>query len=215
MEAQVLAGNYMNAARLLAVELLAVELLAVELLASLLLAGCLSLPVSSGAGLQSTVAGLQTQVAGLSTQNAQDAAAISYLSTRVNQGLQSVQPDASTPVPEVSAGAGVLLEGGACCVGGAAGEPLEIRAAFQTDVPGLEHPVNEMRVLAGGGVFSAEDFVGLAWEAYTDSRVFTYIPPLNWSGYYVCVQYRDAQGNETGVFCDDISVEGNPPEAAP
>jgi hypothetical protein len=33
---------------------------------------------------------------------------------------------------------------------------------------------------------------------------------LNWTGFYVCVQYQDEHGNVSPVYRDDISVEGVP-----
>ena len=38
---------------------------------------------------------------------------------------------------------------------------------------------------------------------------------LNWVGFYQRVQYRDALGNLSSVYCDDISLEGNPPPPTP
>ena len=33
---------------------------------------------------------------------------------------------------------------------------------------------------------------------------------LNWTSSGIAVQYRDAQGNLSPVYCDDIAVEGHP-----
>jgi hypothetical protein len=74
----------------------------------------------------------------------------------------------------------------------------------------MDSILTEMRVRSGGRLFNELDFEGLSWEPFTAMMTFTYEPPINWSGFYVCVQYRDADGSSTGVFCDDISVEGSP-----
>jgi hypothetical protein len=39
--------------------------------------------------------------------------------------------------------------------------------------------------------------------------------PINWTGFYVSVQYRDAEGNLSPVVCDDISIEGHSPTPTP
>jgi hypothetical protein len=39
--------------------------------------------------------------------------------------------------------------------------------------------------------------------------------PVNWTGFYVSVQYRDADGNLSPVYDDDVSVEGQPPTLTP
>jgi hypothetical protein len=38
---------------------------------------------------------------------------------------------------------------------------------------------------------------------------------IKWVGYYVCVQYRDAMGNISLIYSDDISVEDIPVSPTP
>jgi hypothetical protein len=55
------------------------------------------------------------------------------------------------------------------------------------------------------------DLSTVAWEPFAAFKNFSYtIFAINWVGYYVDVQYRDAAGNISPVYCDDISIEGMP-----
>jgi hypothetical protein len=104
----------------------------------------------------------------------------------------------------------VLLEDGRCCVGGLEGSTVNIKAVFEARSPFGE--VTDMRVANGGGQCLTEgEMSAVPWEPFTAEKTYQFAGiPINWVGYYVSVQYRDAQGNLSPVYCDDISVEGMP-----
>ena len=69
-----------------------------------------------------------------------------------------------------------------------------------------------MRVRAGGGgCAKAGELDAIAWEPFVKNKTYSYASiPINWSGYYVSVQFRDASGAISPIACDDVSVEGMP-----
>jgi hypothetical protein len=105
----------------------------------------------------------------------------------------------------------VVIEGGRCCAGGQAGSTISITAAFTATSPLAE--VKEMRTVDryGGGCLKENDMASVPWEPFAPSKIFSVRPAINWIGFYVSVQYHDAMGNLSPVYCDDISVEGSPP----
>jgi len=118
----------------------------------------------------------------------------------------------NTPGPNTVTGS-VVVAGGACCMGGVAGSPLNINAAFSaTSTAGA---VTQMRVTTRYGGGCVADLSAVAWEPFATSKTFTITVAINWVGFYVSVQYRDAAGNLSPVYCDDVSVEGFPPTFTP
>jgi hypothetical protein len=105
----------------------------------------------------------------------------------------------------------VLLEGGACCTGGRAGDTIHIDAEFEASSPYAA--VVDMRVATryGFGCLTEAELTHADWEPFVAAKSFPITVGLNWIGYYVTVQYRDAAGHISPVYCDDISVEGMPP----
>jgi len=101
----------------------------------------------------------------------------------------------------------VVLNDGNCCTGGKAGSTIGINVEFAaTSIYGK---VTEMRV--GTDMCFAETDPGAAtWEPFATSKTIQVYVTINWTGFYVGVQYRDEQGNLSPVYCDDISVEGMP-----
>ena len=166
-------------------------------------------------GLEATVVALESQVAGLSTRSAHDGVVISYLATRVGAVIQTPLPADTRPTPYRPLLGEVVLEEGKCCVGGAAGDTVEIKAAFAASNPESGAAVTEMRVRTGMGPFKENDLEEAEWQDFVPEKIFSYTLPLNWTGFYVCVQYRDADGLLSGIFCDDISVEGHAPSPTP
>jgi len=106
----------------------------------------------------------------------------------------------------------VVIAGGACCVGGTAGETIDIAAAFEATSPMGD--VTQMRTQAsyGGGCVTESALAASPWEPFVSQRKFPVTVGINWIGFYVSVQYRDAAGLLSAVYCDDISVEGMPPQ---
>ncbi|MFQ5595981.1 MAG: hypothetical protein ACE5HA_17710 [Anaerolineae bacterium] len=106
----------------------------------------------------------------------------------------------------------VLIEGGACCVGGTAGTTIDIDAAFEATSPFGDVTQMRARGLYGGGCLTEDELAAFPWEPFVSQRTFPVTVAINWIGFYVSVQYRDAAGLLSGVYCDDISVEGMPPQ---
>lgn len=118
-----------------------------------------------------------------------------------------------TPVKNSFQGS-VLLQSGACCIGGVVGTEVKLRKDFTAESP--FGPVVEMRRKEGGFCFSEAEMADAAWEPFTVSVVEPLvISAINWVGHYLSVQYRDGLGNLSPVFCDDISVEGMPAPPTP
>jgi hypothetical protein len=177
--------------------------------ASLVLCACLTSCTSSrtapAPALQSTVEALLTQVALQSTQVADQTGFLSYLATRMPVTRPTPGP---LPFPTPFVHGSLFINDGKCCIAGIAGEAVLIPVVFQAASPAAE--VTEMRSRAGSTSFTEQDLTETEWEPFSPRKVFEYIPPLNWSGFYITVQYRDALGNTSPVYSSDISVEGMP-----
>jgi hypothetical protein len=103
----------------------------------------------------------------------------------------------------------VEIEEGRCCVGGTAGDTIEVQVNFSAISP--LGKVEEMRVRTDGRCFTEYDIVDTGWEPLVPSKTYPVHVAINWIGFYVSVQYRDDRGNLSPVYCDDIGVEGHPP----
>jgi hypothetical protein len=146
------------------------------------------------------------------TELAAQATMISYLATRGPASPPSTPYPTIFPVDQFSGS--VIIEDGICCVGATAGETIDIQVYFKASSPHGE--IVEMRVYASGGPLSAEELEDLSdWEPYRETRTFSTRAAINWTGFYVNAQFRDAAGNLSPVFWDDISIEGNPPSPTP
>jgi hypothetical protein len=105
----------------------------------------------------------------------------------------------------------VELQNGMCCAGGTVGSTVTISADLYAYSPRAE--VTEMRVLQGtsGNCATLQEMSSVSWEPFQVRRAMTYeITVPNWVGWFISVQYRDAGGNVSEVYCDDISIEGMP-----
>jgi hypothetical protein len=160
-------------------------------------------------GPDRTIEALGEENAALSTQISQQATLMSYLATRVS--APSVTPWMPEPTPPVQGY--VDIEDGRCCVGGAAGSTVDVRVAFGAQSPFAE--VTEMRARVGMRTFDEFELSEAHWEPFVAARIYPVAVPINWTGFYVSVQYRDALGNLSPVFHDDISVEGMPTSPTP
>jgi hypothetical protein len=107
----------------------------------------------------------------------------------------------------------VEIEGGGCCAGGMAGDVIEVDVAFEAASPFGD--VVEMRTMTGGLCFSEEAIAAVGWQPFMADKGFPVHVAINWIGFYVTVQYRDAKGHLSRVYCDDISIEGHPATPAP
>jgi hypothetical protein len=110
--------------------------------------------------------------------------------------------------PERLVSGTVVLEGGRCCAGGVAGEAIQLEAEFQASSPFAE--VTEMRVRPGSKFYDEQEMQAAPWESFKKQKTFSVPVVINWVGFYVSVQFRDAQGNISPVYYDDISIEGSP-----
>ena len=117
---------------------------------------------------------------------------------------------AATPAPSNSypVTGTVALKGGASVTGGTVGSTLAIDAAFKASSPSGQ--VTEMRTAARYGGNCLKDVSSVAWEPFAPAKTFTVTVGLNFIGFYVSAQFRDANGNLSPIVCDDISVEGMP-----
>jgi hypothetical protein len=149
---------------------------------------------------------LAIQVATLEAKVSQQEEIITYLATRAPG--QMPEPVADDPTPHRPIRGIVLLEDGACCAGGIAGETIQVSAHFEAGSP--LGAINEMRILAGMLTASEEQMEGAEWEPFAPEKTFDVVLAINWVGYYVNVQFRDSAGNISAVFMDDISLEGAP-----
>lgn len=144
------------------------------------------------------------------TQIADHMSWISNLSTRVPPRTVVDNPTA-TPYRPVEGS--VAIEDGRCCAGGTAGEIIDVYVAFGAYSPLAQ--VTEMRLLTGAMQFEEDDMVTANWEPFVTSKRLPIPVALNWTGYHVSVQYRDAAGHQSRVFHDDIAIEGHAPRPTP
>ncbi len=117
---------------------------------------------------------------------------------------------AATPAPPSSyvVTGSVVLKGGASVTGGTAGSVLAMDAAFTAS--SLSGPVTEMRTATRYGGGCLKDMSSVVWEPFAPTQTFTLTVFINFIGFYVSAQFRDANGNLSPIVCDDISVEGMP-----
>jgi len=112
------------------------------------------------------------------------------------------------PVSSYSVQGMVIFEGGVCCKMAIAGEKVELRVDFHSSSPFAN--ISDMRLRSGNRSFSEAELSEEPWMAFELSKTFSGEFPVNWSGFFITVQYRDAQGNLSPVYYDDISIEGFP-----
>lgn len=126
-------------------------------------------------------------------------------------------PNTASPTPVVAPSTAVTgtieIEGGRCCAGGIAGETIPVEVSFSASSAAAE--VTEMRVRAGGIAFDEGAMALAEWEPYVETKTYSVTVALNWVGWYVSAQYRDAAGNVSPVVHDDISMEGAPKPPTP
>lgn len=178
--------------------------------------------------LATRVGTLATPPSDLTTSVAQNGTVVAYLATRVG-AIDSVldvtptrfpptpTPYTNTPTPVVVPSAPVTgsveIEGGRCCAGGIAGETIPMEVSFSASSAVAE--VTEMRVRAGGIAFDEVAMALAEWEPYVETKTYSVTVALNWVGWHVSAQYRDAAGNVSPVVHDDISIEGAPKPPTP
>jgi hypothetical protein len=126
----------------------------------------------------------------------------------------SVQPPAiQTTIAQARAAfpvVGQVEVGQGSAMGGKAGTTIDIPVRFQASSPVAA--VKEMRVKASpiGRCLTTDEMGDAPWEPMALSKTYAYRVPLNWSTFKLHVQYRDAQGNLSPIYCGEIAVEGQP-----
>lgn len=169
-------------------------------------------PASDDGGQATLIAALATQVEGLSERLDAQATFVHYLATRPAPGFVTpLAPDG--PTPNTALHGAVEIENGSCCVGGIAGETITVLVAFLADSP--FGPITEMRVLAAPGRQTPPDFERAPWRPFVTSISYEVPIFINWTSFYIHVQFRDALGNLSPVYVDDIAVEGMPAPPTP
>lgn len=107
----------------------------------------------------------------------------------------------------------VIIEGGSCCKGGLAGSTIQLNVVF--DANSTAGKVTDMRVSSFMSCQKDTQALDAPWEPFVRSKNYATTLAINWVGWYISVQYRDDQGNLSPVYCDDISLEGSPPQPTP
>jgi hypothetical protein len=194
----------MNVSRFL---LLILMLLLMEI--SLLAAACAPAPDPRLAALEGTVEALASQNARLEEALVTQAAFADYLATRPPPLVTPISPG-TEPTPHRPVQGSVRIEEGRCCAGGPAGEPLAVTVQFEAASPLAE--VSEMRWAMSTQTLDEEAVATLDWEPFAVEKMAEIPVPSNWSSMAVTVQFRDAEGNLSPLYSDDIAVEGLPPQ---
>jgi hypothetical protein len=173
-------------------------------------ASCRPFDQIAPAQLEVTIQALQTEVSAQASRIAAHETYISYLATRAPPPPPT---PSGFPRPTPFVVGSLLIEDGKCCVGAIAGQSIPIQVTFQAESPMAE--VTSMRVRTGSTSFEESDFLDTEWEPFSSMMTFEYVAPLNWTGFHVTVQFRDALGNLSALYTNDISVEGMlaPPES--
>lgn len=120
--------------------------------------------------------------------------------------VQTAIAEARTAFPVT----GSLKVGEGSITGGKAGSTINIRVQFQASSRAA--PVAEMRIKrdAIGRCLSPDEMADAAWEPFAADKFYPYVVALNFTTFKLHVQYRDARGNLSTVYCGDIAVEGSP-----
>jgi hypothetical protein len=111
----------------------------------------------------------------------------------------------ATAFPLTHVTGSVVIADGLCCVGGKAGDTLQIKVNFTASSPFAA--VTEMRLV---GCVTEAEAGNVSWEPFAPEKNYPWTPPINWTSFGIGVQYRDAQGNVSPIYCDDVAVEGDP-----
>lgn len=143
----------------------------------------------------------------LKDKNAAQDVITSYILTRMPYPTPTaVGYGDPTTTPYLPLTGSVLIEEGRCCAGGLVGDVIEVQVRFEAFSQVGE--VVEMRVMTGA--LDPQALAQRPWEPYVGDVGYPIeIQTANWVGWWVSVQYRDAAGNVSPVYSDDISIEGH------
>ena len=173
----------------------------------LFLAGCGTYqpPLTSiPTALPSAVVSIPTTAIPVSTSEIAATVLPSVVITMVST-VDSVTPETTTAFPLTGS---VAIAGGGCCLGGTAGSTIQARVDFSA--ASSFGTVDRMRIKTHG-CYSETEMESANWEPFVSSKTYPIFVPLNWTGFYISVQFQDEKGNRSPVYCDDISVDGSSP----
>lgn len=167
--------------------------------------------------LVGTISALETQVAKnqqmndyQATQIGENRVLINELAIRGPDGGPATNLLTTTPTPYGIGGlsGSVLIHDGSCCVGGIAGDTIQIDVQFEAS--SLNGSVQEMRVLTSSSPAGEDALEGVPWEPFVEEKDYPVTLATNWTTFWVHVQYRDNTGTISEIFSDEIAVEGMP-----
>ncbi|MBI5301123.1 MAG: hypothetical protein HY868_03225 [Chloroflexi bacterium] len=120
--------------------------------------------------------------------------------------LQTVVTHAQNEFPVV----GKLQVGERPIAGGKAGTRLDIKVKFEAVSP--RGDVKEMRVKLDrlGRCLTPDEMQDARWEPFAAEKIYPVTIAINWQSFRAHVQYRDAAGNLSPVYCGEIAIEGMP-----
>jgi hypothetical protein len=105
---------------------------------------------------------------------------------------------------------GSIHVGQGSITGGKVGSVVDIPVRFDASSPAAS--VAEMRTRrdSRGRCLTPEEMNDAPWEPFRASRVYRETVALNFITFKLHVQYRDANGNLSPVYCGEIAIEGHP-----
>lgn len=120
--------------------------------------------------------------------------------------IQTIIAQARAAFPVI----GSVKVGNQSMMGGKAGTTVDIPVHFEATSP--SGAVVEMRVkrYAMGRCLTPEEMVDTTWESFAADKVYQATIALNFSTFKLHVQYRDAKGNLSQVYCGEVTLEGSP-----
>jgi len=96
-------------------------------------------------------------------------------------------------------------------IGGTAGSKASLLVRFSAQSP--YGKVTEMRM--GGWLELETSEIDAPWEPFAAEKTFEVSVPLNWSTFYLAVQFRDEKGNLSQIYRMEVAVEGSPAMPTP
>lgn len=127
------------------------------------------------------------------------------LTTLVLAGCSSLPRPTPSVAPDLVGS--ISLEDGRCCIGAVAGEEVFIHVTVTASAA-----ATQMRIGYGSHALDLDELSKFPWEPVSATKTLSYTAPINWSGFYVTVQFKDDAGHVSALTTDDLSVEGMPAE---
>jgi hypothetical protein len=172
---------------------------------------------TENAGLAAEVSKLEEWNSYQSTQIGAQQAVLGQMTTTVGEDPGGGMDPTFTPTAYITLTpwdrpVGVMIEDGACCAGGTAGETIEVLVQFLPEQSDLIEPATEMRVITGVTNVTLADMANVPWQPVVGEASYEVYLPINWTTFWVHVQYRSADGSVSAIYSDEIGVEGMPPQ---